>query len=248
MHRTEISDECVPNKLDQTTKYTPTILVFQRNGGKSTSTETIEVISTKRVDVKGNSDELYKDILLPLSIIVGVVAVLSSLSAVMFKHRNGKKYYTQQTLRQLKKAANIVYGIGKSIMAGDPVQVTGDKPTIKTDLRSRQMEQHSYPVGSSQGIEITSCAQDATEEIPQEIEETSFSISRDQTFPSKDREIKDQSDSEKSLLLGHEKSPPLEKFANTTTVIIELLEENGSEEVSKHAATEREYQFDKVLK
>ncbi|XP_052775278.1 uncharacterized protein LOC128213531 isoform X1 [Mya arenaria] len=227
MHRTEISDECVPNKLDQTTKYTPTILVFQRNGGKSTSTETIEVISTKRVDVKGNSDELYKDILLPLSIIVGVVAVLSSLSAVMFKHRNGKKYYTQQTLRQLKKAANIVYGIGKSIMAGDPVQVTGDKPTIKTDLRSRQMEQHSYPVGSSQGIEITSCAQDATEEIPQEIEETSFSISRDQTFPSKDREIKDQSDSEKSLLLGHEKSPPLEKFANTTTVIIESRDKNG---------------------
>ncbi|WAR24676.1 hypothetical protein MAR_038345 [Mya arenaria] len=176
MHRTEISDECVPNKLDQTTKYTPTILVSQSNVGISTTTEAIEVISTKRVDVK---------------------------------------------------AANIVYEIGKTIMAGDPVQVTGDKLTIKTDSNMEPMEPPIYPVGSSQGIEITSCAQDATEEIPQEIEETSFSISGDQTFPRKDREIKDQSDSKKPLLLGHEKSPPLEKFANTTTVIIESRDKNG---------------------
>ncbi|XP_052777118.1 uncharacterized protein LOC128214598 [Mya arenaria] len=212
MHRTEESDECVPDEIFQTTKNTPSILTSQRSTEEAENEVAISTTTETKtgIEEKGTTDDSNKDISLTIKISLGVFAGLTLLSISTVIFLKCKKQPERRDPEQtLTKDASIIFNdnrktINKTVthIARDQVKVTGDNSNVQT--------------GS-----------DPTETSPQDIEEANFSFLFGQTLLKSDQEIENQCDFETPLLSGYEENHPLESSGNTTAVMIEERDENA---------------------
>ncbi|XP_052775163.1 uncharacterized protein LOC128213472 isoform X2 [Mya arenaria] len=114
MHRTEKSDECVPNKPVQTTRSTPLTLSSQprsvqteTNAGISTTKETVKVLSTKGREENGGSDGSNKDTIILVSVLISlaVTALLVLLIAIRLRRESQQNTPEEKRKSLVKKIA-----------------------------------------------------------------------------------------------------------------------------------------------
>ncbi|WAR24702.1 hypothetical protein MAR_038371 [Mya arenaria] len=243
MHRTEKSDECVPNKPVQTTRSTPLTLSSQprsvqteTNAGISTTKETVKVLSTKGREENGGSDGSNKDTIILVSVLISlaVTALLVLLIAIRLRResqQNTPEAIPGETvLTQTKKRKSLVKKI-----AGSYIKMKVINSTVHFDSAHPNTTKEPHETSFINGIDRPTSAAindqdtDDTEDKPflqgprahpnttEEQQETSFINGIDRPTSAAINDQDTDATEDKPFLQGprHEENRP-PKSTNTT--------------------------------